>query len=211
MTEAMRRLSVSRPVFHSEADLQLALAWQIQVDHPEATIRLETRPIDDLPMYLDLAITVRGIRIAVELKYPTRMLSTTVGGERFHLRNHGAPDVGRYDIVKDVCRVERFLSASAADVGCVIVLTNEPSYWTPGRGGAADDAFRLHEGRSLSGELAWAARAGSGTTSTREQPLRVAGRYSMTWSGYSDLETRAGQFRQLIIPINSPASVPPDG
>jgi hypothetical protein len=41
---AVTALAADRPVFHSEADLQLALAWQLQEADPTARIRLETRP-----------------------------------------------------------------------------------------------------------------------------------------------------------------------
>ncbi len=41
---ALGRLSAVRPIFHSEADFQHALAWTIQLQHPDATIRLEIRP-----------------------------------------------------------------------------------------------------------------------------------------------------------------------
>lgn len=35
MVEAsLGRLAARRPVFHSEADFQHALAWQLQLDHP---------------------------------------------------------------------------------------------------------------------------------------------------------------------------------
>ncbi len=37
-------LAVQRPVFHSERDFQHALAWQLQLSHSQAQIRLEPRP-----------------------------------------------------------------------------------------------------------------------------------------------------------------------
>ena len=51
---AMRALASHRPVFHSEADFQHALAWQIHRMLPGAVIRLEYRPLPTEPMYLDL-------------------------------------------------------------------------------------------------------------------------------------------------------------
>lgn len=42
--QTMARLAARRPIFHSEADFQHAFAWQVQIDHPDARIRLETRP-----------------------------------------------------------------------------------------------------------------------------------------------------------------------
>jgi hypothetical protein len=31
-----------------------------------------------------------------------------VGGEPYYLKNHGAQDVGKYDFVKDICRLEAY-------------------------------------------------------------------------------------------------------
>lgn len=36
----MQSLSVKRPIFHSEADFQHALAWELQSEFPKASIRL---------------------------------------------------------------------------------------------------------------------------------------------------------------------------
>jgi hypothetical protein len=204
--EAMNRLALRRPVFHSEADFQHGLAWQIQLDCPDARVRLETRPLEGRSVFLDLSVTLGEVRVAVELKYLVRALSTTVDGERFDLRSQSAHDVRRYDVIKDVCRVEELVAARVADVGFVVVLTNDPAYWTPGRAGTVDTAFRLHEGHTLAGELAWAAHAGAGTMRNREDSLLVAGSYPVRWSDYSDLGVKAGRFRQLVLPIVGPGS-----
>ena len=39
----MDSLAAKRPIFHSEADFQHALAWEVQLAHPNAGIRLEKR------------------------------------------------------------------------------------------------------------------------------------------------------------------------
>mgnify|MGYP004093375885 CR=1 FL=1 len=83
------RLAARRPVFHSEADFQFALAWQIHTDHPAAHIRLETRPLPEENLRLDLHVDLDGYRVAVECKYMVRELDVTVAGERFALRKQG--------------------------------------------------------------------------------------------------------------------------
>lgn len=101
---SLRGLATRRTVFHSEADFQHALAWQLQLDHPEAHIRLETRPLRDRAVFLDLAVNIAGTRTAVELKYLVRSLVCEVDGERFELRAQSAHLVRRYDVVKDIRR-----------------------------------------------------------------------------------------------------------
>jgi hypothetical protein len=42
--QIMKTLAVERPVFHSEADFQHALAWELHRQMPEWAMRLEYRP-----------------------------------------------------------------------------------------------------------------------------------------------------------------------
>jgi hypothetical protein len=97
-------LAILRPVFHSEADFQLALAWQVQQRDPAMLVRLETRPAVGVHLDLAFARLDLGRTTAVELKYLTRAWSGSVGGERYELKNHGTQDIRAYDVVKDVVR-----------------------------------------------------------------------------------------------------------
>jgi hypothetical protein len=198
---ALSALAVHRPVFHSERDFQHALAWQIQLAQPQAQIRLETRPRRGV--HLDLLIALDGIRTAIEVKYLLAGLHASVGGELFDLPNQSANDISRHDVVKDITRVETVLTDGYADQGCVLVLSNDRSYWQPPlRAESIDAAFRLHEGRVLQGTLTWAARAGAGTTKGRDTPLRLAGRYTCHWHDYSQVSLPQGRpavFRYLPI------------
>ncbi len=50
---AMHNLGGQRPIFHSEADFQHALAMQIFQENPSLKIRLEYRPLRDERIYVD--------------------------------------------------------------------------------------------------------------------------------------------------------------
>jgi hypothetical protein len=102
-----------RPIFHSEADFQHAFAWQLHEAHPDARIRLETRPSPGVR--LDVLATIDGLRIAFELKYLLRDITVTIDGELFQLPNGGAQDLRRYDFVKDVARLEVMLRDGSAE------------------------------------------------------------------------------------------------
>lgn len=148
----MRGLAQHRLVFHSEADFQLALAWRLQAELPHAAVRLETRPRPGI--HLDLLCTVAEHPIAIELKYLTAVWSERINDEQFDLLPQGAQDIRAYDCVKDVKRVEQFVSTVAGGAGLVLVLTNDPAYWravSHGRQTNAD-AFRLREGSTLTGK-----------------------------------------------------------
>lgn len=95
-----------------------------------------------------------------------------------------------YDTLKDVVRLERLTEAGNIDVGCVVALTNLARLWTPPAAGArltAFDAFRLHDGRRLHGELHWGPTAGSKTKENREDPIRLRGTYTARWRDYAHL------------------------
>ncbi len=196
------RLAVDRPVFHSEADFQHALAWRIHLDNPTARIRLETRPRRGIR--LDLLVDVSGERTAIELKYFIRRFSAIVDDELYDLPNQGAHDISRYDFVKDMVRVETCVRDGFAQHGWVVALSNDQGYWGMGRKpDPIDRAFRIHDGRTLGGILAWGPAAGAGTMRSREEELTLTGSYSCGWRPYSEVQgdSMRSSFRYLAIRI----------
>jgi hypothetical protein len=200
----MEGLSRNRPIFHSEADFQHALAWRIHKIAPGAEVRLEHKPLLHERVYLDVWIPTS--RIALELKYLTRKLMANRSGESFALRDHAAQDIGRYDFLKDVQRLERVvLLSDLATVGFAVCLTNDSAYWkVPTHKDTVDAAFRLHEGRTAKGELKWSERAGAGTIKGREAAIKLRDSYKMTWRDFS--EVGAGgykRFRYLALEVKA--------
>jgi hypothetical protein len=211
MPTVLSALAAQRPVFHSERDFQHALAWQIQLTHPDARSRLEPRPRRGI--HLDMLVHFGEERTAIELKYLVAALHATVGGELFDLPSQSAQDISRHDVLKDITRVEALLADGYADRGHVLVLTNDRSYWQqPLRADTIDAAFRIYDGRILAGTLSWAARPGRGTTAGRDTPLRLSGRYTCRWHDYSAVtrtDSQTALFRYLPIAIE-PATTSPE-
>jgi hypothetical protein len=202
---AMDELAKERPIFHSEADFQLALAWILQRLHPGAQIRLEKRILDDPRVELDVYLTLDGRRFGLELKYPRSKADVVVDEERFVLRT-GAPDLERYDVLKDVARLERLVTEDVIDEGCAVVLTNAAGLWRPApRARAASyDAFRIHDGHRLEGIAEWGAAAGAGTRTAREGALTLTGSYSLVWRDYAVVSGTA--LRYLLIAVGARTS-----
>ncbi len=199
----LKGLSDKRPVFHSEADFQHALAWEIQKMYPSAQIRLEYRvPNVSEKIYLDILVELAGERIGIELKYKTQRWTGKVLEEPFELKEQSAHDVARYDFVKDVQRLETFVRMN--DKGFAVFLTNSPSYWKTGREGTVDAKFRIHEGVVLSGKMSWLSHASAGTMSGREAPLCVRGRYRLNWQDYATIPQH---FRYLLVSVPSKPKV----
>lgn len=66
-------LARKRPLFHSEADFQHALAWLLHEQWPQARIRLEYPfTLNEKRCYLDVFVQQGEQQLAIELKYKTR-------------------------------------------------------------------------------------------------------------------------------------------
>ena len=209
--ELMKDLARKRPVFHSEADFQHALAWHIREVGLDPRIRLERpvkwpRPTDRI--YLDLWLP--GSSVAVELKYRTQRLEYKDEDECFDLRDQSAHDTGRYDFLKDVQRLEQ-LSVSKRTVvqsGLAILLTNDHLYWDCPKRKTNDAQFRIHGGRTIKGKMEWSKRAGAGTTKGRRAAICLKDSYDLAWQCYANLgDGTHQQFRYLAIPIGCPTSL----
>jgi hypothetical protein len=125
------------------------------------------------------------------------------------LRSQTAQDLGRYDFIKDIGRVESVVADRASRAsGYTILLTNDPSYWMrPRNASTADARFRLHEGNTLHGSLEWGSGASEGTRRGREDLLQLRGSYALQWEDYSRPAAGAyGGFRYLLVEVKSDAS-----
>lgn len=200
----MESLAKRRKIFASEADFQFALAWEIQKFYPEAEIRLEYCPVDiDPAMHIDILVNLHGLAYPIELKYPTVGLDVTISGERFKVKSQDAQDLGRYEYLKDIVRIEK-LDARMPSFACgyAILLSNDLNYWkVPHRIIACDAEFRIHEGVTKAGLLRWAPHTG-GTQRGRESPLELKGEYAMNWVTFSQVnDSKGGTFRYICAEI----------
>lgn len=201
-------LGKRRPIFHSEADLQHELAHELRAHDSDLALRLEYPIGIDSRASLDILLRKGAAQFGIELKYLCRSVHTTIDDEIFALKHQSAHDIRRYDVVKDIVRMERFAARFGAPAA-VLVLTNDPAYWSSRRrADTIDAAFDLSDLSNLTGTLGWAAAAGAGTTKGRAEPLIVSGSYDLRWHDYSDLGGTGGRFRYLYVPITQPGMGP---
>ncbi len=205
----MADLAKHRPIFHSEADFQHALAWQIHKAIPNCEIRLEMPyRVSQGNWYLD--IWLQTMEIAIELKYRTKKMEGEKDGEYFFLRNHSGYPQGRYDFLKDIQRLERVVADRKAKLGVAVLLTNESNFWKPPTREwktTKDVNFRIHEDQRVTGELTWAVQTGAGTKKDREEPIRLKNSYHLQWQDYSNWGVQAllwlqrNSFRYLAVSV----------
>lgn len=99
-------LAKCRKVIHSEADFQHTLAWDIHQTTSDCHIRLEfPMSAEHRKMYVDIWLPLE--KIAIELKYVTRSIKLKHNGKSFALRDQRAQNQRRYDLLRDIHRLER--------------------------------------------------------------------------------------------------------
>ena len=164
-------------------------------------VRLETRPRRSVRLDLLFSRPELGLFSAVEVKYLTARFSSKVASEDFDLPNHGAQDVRGYDVIRDMARVETFITGKKGWNGFVLVLTNDGSYWrAPSHSRPTNaEAFRLYHGARVSGRRAWGPNTGAGTMKGRLEAIGLSGSYELRWRDFSQMPGTNGLFRVLVV------------
>lgn len=198
LPEVMAKLRQDRPVFHSEADLQHGFARALWELAPKIQSRLEVRqyvPGAVGAEYLNLLCIGPTARTAIEFKYFTAYWTGMAGqpAEEYALKSHAATDLARLGFVSDIARLERFGNRPDQN-GLALLITNEAGLWTPPKqGGTRDRDFRIHQGRTLTGQLLW----GGGDYPRNTRVLR--GSYVFNWHPHSLQEGSGGRFQYLAV------------
>lgn len=198
IADIMSSLSTNRPVFHSERDFQLALAWKIHEIKPDCGIRLEVPFwIGEKRKYMDIQFQGRNRdqKIAIELKYLKQKLHIEHNGELFDLHAAAAQDVGCHGFIEDIYRLERLLETEKQfTAGFAIFLTNDPLYWKDRKGRTNYDAFHISEGEKVAGEM-------KGVKNGKETSICLKSSYDIHWHDYSDVakQERYRRFRYIVV------------
>ena len=134
--KALRELLKERPVFHSEADFQHEFAMGLRKIKGFKKMRLEKpfyvkgKSKESNKIELDIYAEIDNKKIGVELKYKTRRMDVIWGEELFSLKSHYAQNLGRYDFIKDIYRLEALRKNNPViDAGFAIMLTNDSAYY----------------------------------------------------------------------------------
>lgn len=201
---AIETLKIKQKIFHSEADFQFSLAWELQKLLPYAKIRLEYCPPFAREMHIDIYVIDEDGTYPIELKYKSKTIETISDNEYFKLKNHGAQDTGRYDYLYDIWRIERMKKLDKNfKAGYAVMLTNDASYWKiPISNKTVDSAFRIHEGRVIGGSLTWGENVGIGTSKNRTNPIDFIEQYVIHWDTYSQISNEFnGLFKLCLIEV----------
>lgn len=212
MAKIIEKLQDKRPIFCSEADFQLEMAWVIKEMYPDAKVRLEYVPKFNDKMHIDILVFISNKWIPIELKYKTKnskkeeIMIDKKTQEGFNLKNQGAKDISCYLYLKDIMRIESIKEQGEINFkeGYAVFLTNDKIYLkSPQKNDCVYKEFSLENGITKHGELKWAEHTGAGTKKGIEEPIKLKGIYKMKWKEFSnvDEEKSDGIFHYLVTKI----------
>lgn len=153
--DLMNELAKDDMVFSNEQEFQFELAMRLKQLQNVQSVKLESMSLDgyqnwsavekdiigsknikEAKEYTDIIVTEQGgERTAIELKYKTAgqaCIYNTKNGPAVTMKQD-AYDIGCYDFIKDVCRLETintrlFQEEKKIDHGFAIILTNNANY-----------------------------------------------------------------------------------
>ena len=234
-------------VFSNESQFQFRLAWELQelfktyhtnyrvalavlsINQKTSKVFLEADSKDRKRMYTDIVVDLgNDAYVAIELKYKTKgSCKETNKTGFFEYRSaivgpQGAHDLGAYDYLADVERLEQLVRSDRSDriyfhftpkarvlAGFAIMISNDSWYWDKNnhrKKNSDCDAFLLTDKRVLKNELAW--KKPDTKTTQRQKSIQLFGEYQTNWKNYLTDKTFLNgnpEFRYLLLKI-SPCS-----
>lgn len=163
-------------------------------------------------MYVDIVVNDGKEWVPIEVKYKTRGLveDGLLFGQPTKnlsiLKNQGAQDLGMYGFWKDVRRVEMLCKTyPTVKNGIAIFVTNDPYYVESPKGKEADKvnyyAFRMTEGRTALGRMAWMNE--NCKISASYPAFKLDGQYTIHWEpvGAHSTPRDKANFRYCMVTI----------
>ena len=205
--KAFKSLMKKRSFFVSEADFQHSFAIELRdkFKGKKDAVYLEY-PFRQGKKYayIDIVLVHKQEMYPIELKYKTKKtdckdtLPNTNQKACELLKTHSAQDLGAYDFLYDVYRIEK----SNMNAGVAIMLTNDPWYWTEGKRESICDDFRIYQDRTVKRKLKlnWNIPDEQKTNDkhfTRKRPgFKLENEYKCKWS-----EKNGAGFKYLYVEI----------
>lgn len=205
----LETLAKSGNTYLCEKQFQFDLAWELRKhfesqDKTDCHVYLEypsrDKEKDGSRIYYDIVIKENDTYCVIELKYKTSKGKTKLYGEEFDLKDQAAQDLGRYDFLKDVTRIENFEAdneGKSLNCGYAVFLTNDSSYWNKDGKNYLYKDFALNNDRDIPNTpLKW--KKGfkeSSVGKNRKDGLAIKGAYTANWHPFK------GEFQYLMFEI----------
>lgn len=209
-------------IFNSEAQFQFELAWRLNevfdchVVLEGLSREYKTPNKRTKKDYTDIILEKDDYRIAIELKYKTAKL------DKYSLSEHGAYDLGAYDFMWDVNRLQMLTAQPKNETvkmscnrGYAVILTNDYHYWTePNNKNTINRCFLIYGNTQGKGGLTkglhqWYNTMGQPGLSkalkndtSRQKEITLRRDYPYQWMRYSTVPNeKNGVFQFMIVEI----------
>lgn len=212
-------------IFNSEAQFQFELAWKIKEEF-DCEVRLEelSRISGGKKDYTDIILEKDGTRIALELKYKTARYEDV--SRNIYLKAHGATDLGAYDFLWDVHRLQLLTGMEKTstegeikrpcDRGYAIILTNDSHYWMDatikeiinrdfligsGKHSYGVLCKKVHQWYMVDGKVGYSKALQNNPS--RQSAIDLKRNYFFLWESYTTIETNKShnEFKYMIVEI----------
>lgn len=200
----LQSLSAKRPVFYSEADFQFSFAKELEFLYPAASVRLEYISNKIKGMHIDIWVNMYECVIPIELKYKTKKCSISYNDEIFDLKSHSANDLGMYDVVRDIERIEKVKGAyDNCREGYVICITNDQGYFKKRdiKGKVQYEDFCISQDTKIPKHPRWRLNPSPGTIRGRTDEINLTNNYTCNWNGYSEVENVS--FKSIVFKVDN--------
>ena len=191
-------------LFLTEAQFQFELAWEIKSKFKNYDVHIEypslSKNTNSRRCYYDIVIQDKNEYYVIEVKYKTKEANINYKGVTVDLKNHAAQDLGRFDYLNDISRIENWEKLNLGKKfvgGSAIILTNDSVYWNNDGKGYIYEQFALKDCNTIKcGYKSWIGKVK--TTSVgknRIGGLTLSRTYYIKWENYCN------NFKYLLLEI----------
>lgn len=193
------------PLFVSERHLQVAFAIKAKELFPDYELIPEyVYKKGEDTCHIDLIAKNKKEKIAFEFKYVVAGgIIKVPGDDNYSLRNHSAIDIRRYQCVKDISRLEKYVYSNdlKCDKGYFILITNMHGFWDGSKSDSVAAQFEIAHNTKLKKGRHIATGTGSFVKDYKD-PIYIKNTYDINYENYIKIDGKYGLFKYLCICVN---------
>ncbi|MBR0462301.1 MAG: hypothetical protein IJJ00_06290 [Erysipelotrichaceae bacterium] len=204
VTRVIEELSSKRyPLFVSERHLQVAFILKAKELYPDYEYIPEYVYKEEKDHHIDLMVSNNnGDRIAFEFKYIVAGGKIKVPGDNeYELRNHSAVDIRRYQCVKDISRLEKYVESGTLKCkkGYFILITNMHLFWDGSKEDSVAADFDIKDNSTLNKGLHKPKESTS--FSIQYKKFETNNDYKIKYKDYAKTDGKCGLFKYLCVEV----------
>lgn len=198
-------------LFLCERQFQFDLAQEISKTFNNYAVHLEfpsEKNCCDRLLFYYIVIEEKNQYFVIELKYKTKNADIIYKNNKYSLKNQSAQDLGRFDFLKDISRIEQWNQFNPNRTfagGVAMILTNDSSYWEKTGENCNYEAFALKDETTIvAGKKEWSSENLNYVGKARKNGLNLLHDYTVKWVNYHKDENN--EFRYLLEEIKTQKS-----